>query len=103
MDGGMRKLGKAARAAISEITADSQRKAQFYQEMVAHEQLQRVVAQRGLVVYVRALEQFDGWLQERPALRAQLQPVLQELGLWKIKLGYDPDRDPALASVPNDH
>ena len=63
------------------------------------EQTKRVFAQRGLVPYVRALEAFDGWLQERPALRRQLEPILRELGLWEIKLGYDPDEDLALSVI----
>lgn len=63
------------------------------QRQIEYEQLQRVSAQRGLVPYVRSLEQFNQWLAKRPALRKQLRPVLRELGLWEIKLGYDPDQD----------
>ena len=68
-------------------------------KLVLGERRLRVAAQRGLVPYVRSLEQFDAWLLERPDLRHALRPVLQELGLWEIKLGYDPDHDLSLSVV----
>lgn len=63
------------------------------------EQQQRIAAQRGLVPYVRSLEQFNAWLAERPALSKEIEPILRELGLWDIKLGYDPDEDLTLSVV----
>lgn len=63
------------------------------------EQQQRMAAQRGLVPYVRSLELFDIWLCSQPRLRESLRPKLQELGLWEIKLGYDPDKDLGLSVV----
>jgi hypothetical protein len=53
----------------------------------------RIAAQQGLVPYVRSLEQLNVWLQARPHLAAELQPIMAELGLWGIRVGYDPDRD----------
>jgi hypothetical protein len=66
---------------------------------IGMEQTLRTSAQRGLVPYVRSLEQFDKWLRQRPATRAKLEPILRELGLWEIKLGYDPDKDLTLSIV----
>jgi hypothetical protein len=54
------------------------------------------------VPYVRSLQQFNEWLADHPALRDELEPKLRELGLWDIKLGYDPDKDLALSVLsPN--
>lgn len=66
---------------------------------IGREQNMRVSAQRGLVPYVRSLEQFDKWLLQNPALRKELEPILRELGLWEIKLGYDPAKDLTLSVV----
>lgn len=74
------------RRAFEVVLGEANRKLEFAE-------LQRVVAQRGLVPYVHSLEQFDKWLMAYPDLRKALQPILQELGLWEIKLGYDPTRD----------
>jgi hypothetical protein len=63
------------------------------------ERSQRMAAQRGLVPYVRSLEALDTWLLEQPSLRAQLEPILRQLGLWEIRLGYDPDKDLSLSAI----
>lgn len=60
------------------------------------EQVTRTAAQRGLVPYVRSLQRFNEWLSRRPELQAELEPILRELKLWDVRLGYDPDTDPAL-------
>lgn len=67
------------------------------------EQQMRAAAQRGLVPYVRGLEFFDRWLLERSDLRVQLEPILRELKLWEIKLGYDPDQDLTLSVISPHH
>ena len=63
------------------------------------EQGQRIAAQRGLVPYVRSLQAFNEWLGDHPELRDQLEPILRELGLWDIRLAYDPDQDLSLSAV----
>lgn len=70
---------------------------------IAYERLQRASAQQGLVPYVRALEEFDTWLRKHKRLRGELEPVMRELGIWEIKLGYDPDRDLTLSLVSPKH
>ena len=70
---------------------------------VGLEQLTRTSAQRGLVPYVRSLEELHRRLPAYPALPTvadvcqRLGADLQELGLWNVKLGYDPDKDLALS------
>jgi hypothetical protein len=66
---------------------------------VRYEQLQRSAAQRGLVPYVRSLEKFDRWLMTRPEMRDQLEATLRELGLWEIRVGYDPGQDLSVSVV----
>jgi hypothetical protein len=88
-----RDVEMVARERLTEARVGEQRR-QTHQEQVT-----RVAAQRGLVVYVRALEQLDHWLRERPALRGQLEPALRELGLWEIALGYDPELDITLSAI----
>jgi hypothetical protein len=60
---------------------------------LASARTERMAAQMGLVPYVRALEEFDRRLKKRPALRKQLEADLRDLGLWEIKVGYDPTKD----------
>lgn len=69
------------------------------QTEIGLERSARVAAQRGLVPYVRSLEAFNGWIKARPRLAKELRPILTELGLWDIKLGYDPDQDLALSII----
>lgn len=59
---------------------------------IQYERLQRVAAQRGLVIYVRALESLGNWLAEHP--NPEFEIALRDRGLYGIKLGYDPDQDP---------
>lgn len=66
---------------------------------IAYERQQRVSAQRGLVPYVRSLERFNAWLRDRPTLHDQLALILKELGLYDIKIGYDPDEDPEVQAM----
>lgn len=63
------------------------------------EQQDRIAAQRGLVPYVRSLEAFHGWLLKHPDLAAQVEAEMRDLGIWAIKLGYDPDKDLSLSVV----
>lgn len=72
------------------------------------EQVTRVSAQRGLVPYVRSLEELHRRLAAYPSLPTvadlcqRLGADLQELGLWDVRLGYDPDKDLALSVLsPN--
>ncbi len=69
------------------------------EQLLDFERLQRIAAQRGLVPYVRSLEAFSRWLGKRPSLRKQLEPKMRELGLWNIRLGYDPDQDLILSAA----
>src|SRR6266550_3282003 len=48
------------------------------QQDLRTEQITRISAQRGLVPYVRSLEQFDRWLLDHSDLRNMLRPILQE-------------------------
>jgi hypothetical protein len=82
----------------SEITK-LEREIELLKNQIGQERLQRVSAQRGLVPYVRSLQTLDAWLLERPELRAQLESILRELGLWEIKLGYDPAEDPEVRAA----
>ena len=91
---------------INALQREAARQAQLRQareetlrDEVQKERTMRIAAQRGLVPYVRSLEEFDHWLREQPELCKQLQPILEELGLWEIKLGYDPDKDLSLSAV----
>lgn len=63
------------------------------------EQQTRIAAQRGLTPYVYAIQALNRWLRDRPELCAQLQPVMQELGLWGVEVGYDPNKDRALSII----
>jgi len=89
----------AANHHIAAINAANAAEKDSWNKMLWGERQMRAAAQRGLVPYVRSLERFDKWLRERPKLRAQLEPILSELGLWEIKLGYDPDQDLALSAI----
>lgn len=66
------------------------------QTKVRVEQVTRLAAQRGLVPYVRSVQRLNQWLARHPELQADMEPILRELGLWDVRLGYDPDTDPAL-------
>jgi hypothetical protein len=82
--------------ATHRVLEDAQR------DEIGMERQMRISAQRGLVPYVRAVEALNKWLKARPALTKQLQPIMQELELWDVKLGYDPDKDLTLSVLsPN--
>jgi hypothetical protein len=72
-----------------------------WESRVRHAETQRVAAQRGLVPYVRGLEKFAKWLKETPnATPGMVAAKLTKLGLWDVRVGYDPDEDPeALAAI----
>lgn len=66
---------------------------------ISREQLQRVSAQRGLTPYVYAIQALNAWLADQPELHNTIAPILKELGLYGVKVGYDPDRDLALSII----
>lgn len=109
IEGFHRELNEVVRVheeALSSMRKTAEMTAQMHAKELAYERQQtfieqqtRIAAQKGLVPYVRALEAFDHWLLERPDLRDTLQPILQELGLWEIKLGYDPEKDLGLSVI----
>ena len=68
------------------------------EDRVESETTTRLAAQRGLVPYVYAIQGLNEWLRdERPELGAELEPIMRRLGIWGVKVGYDPDKGTALS------
>jgi len=76
-----------------------ERRRQLHRLELEDERSGRIHAQRGLVPYVRALQLFHEWLLQRPEVAEMVAPKMQELGIWAIKLGYDPDQDLSLSVI----
>src|SRR6266568_1921625 len=72
-------------------------------EIAAMDRDLRVAAQRGLVPYVQAVEQLNKWLAANPDLEPRLTPVLKELGLYGVRVGYNPDKDRGLTEDIRQH
>lgn len=67
------------------------------EKTVRIERVLRRSSQIGLVPYVRALQRFAVWLKRRPDATARdVIAQMTELGIWDVRMGYDPDKDPAL-------
>lgn len=93
---------EAARKDLEEASgkvAELRKLLQGSQAELSISEQRRVSAQRGLTPYVYAVQALNAWLGERPALLEQITPVLRELGLLGVKVGYDPDRDLALSII----
>jgi len=71
--------------------------------IVAQERLTRLSAQRGLTPYVTAVQALNVWLAEQPELDEAMAPILQELGLLGVKVGYDPDKELATSMIAGAH
>lgn len=81
------------------LTRRHRREVGEVREALAFAELQRVAAQRGLVPYVAAVEALNAWLKDRPEVEAVVAPILQELGLYGVRVGYDPNREVALSVI----
>lgn len=66
---------------------------------VATERTTRIAAQQGLTPYVYAVQALNAWLGDRPELLNELSPILGELGLLGVRVGYDPQRDLSLSII----
>jgi hypothetical protein len=58
-----------------------------------------VSAQRGLTPYVYAVQGLNAWLAERPELNETMAPILRQLGLLGVRVGYDPDKEFATSVI----
>jgi len=67
--------------------------------IVVEEKLMRVSAQRGLTPYVTAVQALNAWLADRPELDETMAPILQQLGLLGVRVGYDPDKEFATSLI----
>ena|SRR5665213_2889814 len=64
------------------------------------ERQKRVDAQNGLTPYVYALQAFAQWLGKHPkATPAQVIAQMSKLGIWGVKVAYDPQKDLALSII----
>ncbi len=67
---------------------------------ISIERQMRVDAQNGLTPYVYALQAFSVWLNKRPsATPSQVKAKMGELGIWGVRVGYDPQKDLALSII----
>ena len=82
------------RAGLEAQIEELKRTLELRDAQILYERERRVHAQRGLVVYVRALESFNAWLDEHS--NEEVAEALRKRGLFAVKLGYDPDQDPEI-------
>lgn len=67
---------------------------------VREERVTRTAAQNGLTPYVYALQAFALWLDQAPeADRQMVIEKMSELGIWGVRVGYDPQKDLALSII----
>jgi hypothetical protein len=69
-------------------------KADRMQMELAHMTTEATAAQNGLTPYVYALQYFAAWLKKTPrATRPMVIGKMTELGIWDVRVGYDPKQD----------
>jgi hypothetical protein len=86
--------------ALQAARQDAEKRVEGMQQTLDFERVQRVSAQRGLVPYVYALQALNKWMRGRTKIGpSDLERIMKRLGIWGVKVGYDPDRDVSRAVI----
>ncbi len=88
------------KARVRRMLYERDAKIRELKESITVEHVTRVSAQRGLTPYVYALEALNKWLRGRNRITPKdLEKILKRLGIWGVRVGYDPDKDKALSII----